>query len=106
MPLSERARFYSSTTFLVFPTRHHRYIKPGPGISLTSEESRPADPRWAQAKPRTSIRRLPTPCLQFAQSQTNIGERRRSVTQVARSTVQRPDLGHVSPAAAPPPRAR
>ena len=48
--------------------------------------------RWAQAKPRTSIRRLPTPCLQFAQSQINIGGRRRSVTQVARSTVQRPDL--------------
>ena len=48
--------------------------------------------RWAQVKPRASIRRLPTPCLQFAQSQPNIGGRRRSVTQVARSTVQRPDL--------------
>ena len=107
----------------MFQTCHHRYVIPGPGIPLTSEELAGAEPycdagtarvfhivptfhplarlsvprvhqapRWAQAKPRTSIRRLPTPCLQFAQSQINIGGRRRSVTQVARSTVQRPDL--------------
>ncbi len=114
---------------LVFPTRRHRYVIPGTGIPVTSEEwrcrtlvrcghniatvfricsnfspagppiraARPPDPRWARVKPRTSIRRLPTPCLQFAHSHRRL--RGTTATCYTGSAFHGPATrpGHVSP---------